>query len=716
MKQPRNTLKTYFQKGKKPTEEQFSNTLDSFVHKDDSVSIDNVEGLRGSLDSKLDRGAESELIKVFDEKLEEAKNTVNKAYLGIAVPASTAPPIGSFWFRVESGNIATFQNLKDSGGNPIITIAEDFEKDGAFYDVTIEITNGVAKKELSQKASSTTPKWSNKPFNKGSQVFHEGCIWEANAITTGTDIPGVSDRWDIKLIGFNISESNDLFQFASKNGVDLFHVDKDGYFYAMYYPNSIPAEAVTGLLDFMTDVEKGYFKVLAQNSLLSIQDSDHKILENIEPVGSVYIPSLRVDDLDYHPSDMSSTYSDVFEGTNFVISDPGLLTLDFSVLFPIDAGITNSGTVKFMSGNNVLLTARCAVSVQGMGSASYFKKGFTVDLQNKVGGKLKVKIGDLPALDSYHMKAYFTDGSKSKDIFGGRLWRQLIANRPYPENMHKPVTTQISPTFDQTRFSPDAVFALDGYPCDVYQNGSYRGQYVFRLKKDKSVYAIDTANKNHILLDSQVYGVGLGAKEYPDFNAIAVDYENRSPKSVDQNVKNNMVRFFQYMRDIYTGAKVFTGTYQDYIVFNAWADFLLLAEVTGHWDTMTNNAMYITYDGKIWQPCPIDMDAILGMGNGTIQAPGPGWVMGNKDIWPKFRTQFNTQLRERYTYLRQNTLKKENLCALLKSISNKWPASSYEKEFYKWGLSSMPGAVDTLDNAINFMSVRVDWLDTQLKN
>lgn len=680
------------------------------------------QAIKSKIDQHIKENGKSQITgPVLNDILTDIVNdypTDDEVITGITGDAelSTQPSLTKFE-RWTASLIGTYANFKDKDGNPITIIKEELDD----FDIVISVTNGIAKKNYSMKKNPKTETWEAKSYVKGRQVFYNGAIYEANADTLATDIPGVEilnvpSKWDIKMIGFNISESNDMLQVASKNGVDLFHVDKDGYFYAMYYPNSIPVEAIAGLYDKLSDIEKGYFKTTTGNNLVSLRDNQSKILENIEPTGSVYIPSLRVDALDYHPSDMSSTYSDVFEGNNIYIPDPGLLTLDFSVLFPVEAGITNSGTVKFMSGNNVLLTARCAVSVQGMGSASYFKKGFTVDLQNKVGGKLKVKIGDLPALDSYHMKAYFTDGSKSKDVFGGRLWRQLIANRPYPENMHKPITTQISPTFDQTRFSPDAVFALDGYPCDVYQNGSYRGQYVFRLKKDKSVYAIDTANKNHILLDSQVYGVGLGAKEYPDFNAIAVDYEIRSPKSVDQNVKNNMVRFFQYMRDIYTGAKVFTGTYQDYIIFNAWADFLLLAEVTGHWDTMTNNAMYITYDGKIWQPCPIDMDAILGMGNGTIQAPGPGWVMGNKDIWPKFRAQFNTQLRERYTYLRQNTLKKENLCGLLKNIANKWPASSYEKEFYKWGLSSMPGAVDTLDNAINFLSVRIDYIDTQLKN
>jgi len=716
MKRPRNTLKTYFQKGKKPTEEQFSDTLDSFVHKDDSVPIDNVEGLRGALDSKLDRGAESELIKVFDEKLEEAKNTINKAYLGIAVPASTAPAIGSFWFRVESGNIATFQNLKDSFGNPISTIAEDFEKDGALYDVTIEIKDGVAKKELSQKATGRTPQWSNKPFNKGSQVFHEGCIWEANAITTGANVPGVSDRWDIKMVGFNVSESNDLLSVAAKNGVDLFHVDKDGYFYAMYYPDSIPVEAITGLADNLKIILKGIFYETPSDKPLNIVSPDNKIALQVLPDGKVYIPELVTDDFTYNAG-KPVVSDDIFEGTYFYIPDPGLLKLDFSVKWPDYPEEKNRGIVRFIVGGSVMLTVYCDVSQQGFGSLQFPKKGHTIDLLNKYGKKLQVKIGNYPALDSYHLKAYWTDATKCKDVFCGQIWQQLIAARPYPESMHRGMNNALLKNYDPTRFSADAQFALVGIPTDVYQSGSFRGQYILRLKKDRLNYAISSTNQNHLLIDSQVIGCALGGKEYANYDAVAVDYEVRNPKTPNAAAKANIFRLFQYMRDIQTGAKTFTNTHQDYLVLNAWIDFLLWGEAISHWDSVNNNSMYISYNSTHWMPCAIDMDFVLGTNQGgDLAQPITGWYIGNKDIWPKFRAQMLPQIKARYAMLRGSVLKMENLTKVFLDLSAKWPPNSYQAELNKWGTITMTresNYLESIDNIFNSLDFRLKYLDTQ---
>lgn len=51
----RNNLKTWFQTGKYPTQDQFWDWIDSFVHKsEDKVDIDSIAGLRSLLDSKAD--------------------------------------------------------------------------------------------------------------------------------------------------------------------------------------------------------------------------------------------------------------------------------------------------------------------------------------------------------------------------------------------------------------------------------------------------------------------------------------------------------------------------------------------------------------------------------------------------------------------------------------------------------------------------------------
>lgn len=44
-----NTIKTWFQTGDKPTQNQFWDWLDSFVHKNDSIAIGNVTGLNDAL-------------------------------------------------------------------------------------------------------------------------------------------------------------------------------------------------------------------------------------------------------------------------------------------------------------------------------------------------------------------------------------------------------------------------------------------------------------------------------------------------------------------------------------------------------------------------------------------------------------------------------------------------------------------------------------------
>ncbi|SHM20500.1 hypothetical protein [Chitinophaga sp. CF418] len=51
----RNKLKSWFQTGNYPTQDQFWDWIDSFVHKsEDKLDIDNINGLRSLVDNKAD--------------------------------------------------------------------------------------------------------------------------------------------------------------------------------------------------------------------------------------------------------------------------------------------------------------------------------------------------------------------------------------------------------------------------------------------------------------------------------------------------------------------------------------------------------------------------------------------------------------------------------------------------------------------------------------
>ena len=117
-------------------------------------------------------------------------NAMQSAYLGIATTTTTPPATGAYWYRVDApgtymGVTVTEADFKDAQGN--------------YYDVTLEVKDGVAsKKGVAKVVSTSTAKietWSAKSYTQGSQTIKDDKIWEANADTLAVDIPGTSLKW-----------------------------------------------------------------------------------------------------------------------------------------------------------------------------------------------------------------------------------------------------------------------------------------------------------------------------------------------------------------------------------------------------------------------------------------------------------------------------------------------------------------------------------------
>lgn len=714
MKRPRNTLKTYFEKGKKPTEGQFGDLLDSYTHKDDSIPIDNVEGLRGSLDSKLDQGAESELIKVFDEKLEEAKNTINKAYLGIATPASTAPLIGSFWFRVKEGNVTTFPNFKNASGTPISTLPEDFEKAGALYDVTIEITDGVAEKDLRQKSSGQTPTWNNtNPYNKGSQVFYDDGIWEANAITTGADIPGTSNRWDLKMKALKKGNDINVFNIVDASGKLLARWDAYGYFWATYSDESIPPTAIEGLVKLMSGV-----KSAATVNLYEFRDLDDKIVGTIDKGGTLRINNIITDSLEI----TGATKTPITKLTNIVLPEQRFLRINFIGSLPWDNTPTRTpvpGILEiFDRFDNLLVRLNTMLSIQGQSSAGDPKKGFSADFLNANGEDVFIKFGDFPSVKGMHMKAFLRDGAHVRDIGGGSMWEQFIRSRPYPLNQFKIPYPDLGgqPPYNAYAFYADAKFSLQGIPFRFDVGGKFYGLYTLRQKKGVENYSMSNKNQNHIFLDSTAENgvpVGLGNQNYADFAAMNVAYELRSPKSPNATTKANCMRFFNYFKDVYNGTVDLKTTYAPYMDYIDWIDWLIIAEVLLHWDSVDNNASYFSYDGKKWKPGLHDLEFTVA--NFADRNPEKMYI--TKDVWPKIRTAFASEIKARYTELRRNgVLTNANIMKTYGGIAKYIPLDVWDKNADIWGAASAAanpwGMQLGLDGIYSWFNLRFAWLDT----
>lgn len=188
---PKNVLKDLFSTGAKPKQRDYNDWLDSYHHKDEDIPIVNIVGLKSALEGKLDRGAESTLINEFNSILKQAENVINKAYMGIAVPTTIPPELGSYWYKVTFGNVTTFPHLKDLNGLAISTIPGDFENQGKQYDVTIEVKDGVASKEVNERPND---KWEKKTLFSFKRLQIENVL-PINVLTENT-----SEGLNIKLL------------------------------------------------------------------------------------------------------------------------------------------------------------------------------------------------------------------------------------------------------------------------------------------------------------------------------------------------------------------------------------------------------------------------------------------------------------------------------------------------------------------------------------
>lgn len=154
-----NTLKSWFQKGFKPTQEQFWSLIDSFRHKDDPVQIYEVDGLPGMLAGKADQGHKHTLADITDYN--EEKEVLNGLLAMEASELEALPRTDGMYYIVLSDDTLyrcaynedteeynleqvspssrVIYSVKDSEGSMRIYLFSDNQ--GVFQDVTGEVVD-----------------------------------------------------------------------------------------------------------------------------------------------------------------------------------------------------------------------------------------------------------------------------------------------------------------------------------------------------------------------------------------------------------------------------------------------------------------------------------------------------------------------------------------------------------------------------------------------
>lgn len=345
------------------------------------------------------------------------------------------------------------------------------------------------------------------------------------------------------------------------------------------------------------------------------------------------------------------------------------------------------------------------LNAQGSSSMLYHVKNMAIDFNDDS----KIKFGDFPAQDSFHLKKYFIDVFRGQCIVGYWLMEQVYqtraAGKRYPYEL---LSDTYSPYTGNGKVNNDfytgAKCHPDGFPIVITwvntktKEEKNMGVYAWNLKKSKEIYHADKKIPENIILDGVIYGKTLfgGTIDWTHFeirnpkSLIDIDgnkYDGDNPKELSETDKNSKkVKDYIVRLSGVKSALVENNTketFEKYFIVDAFIDYFVISQVLYHLDGFAKNWIWCTWDGQHWAPTLYDVDSILGAyWNGTFIVPssdkktilGTGSVLG-------LETLYADEIKARYKQLRDsNIFSVDNIISLLGKWLNNIGYENMENE------------------------------------
>lgn len=333
---------------------------------------------------------------------------------------------------------------------------------------------------------------------------------------------------------------------------------------------------------------------------------------------------------------------------------------------------------------------------QGSSSMSYIDKktGERGNMAIDINDNSKIKFGDFPTQDSFHLKKYYIDAFRGQCIVGYWLTEQVYKSRPAGKQYPYESSIQNNSSFNglgsvNKDFFTGAKCHPDGFPIVVTwidNQGIEKniGVYTWNLKKSKEVYFADKKKAENIILDgvinnNTIWGGKISwssfeirnPKSLKDINGNKYDGDN--PKelsdsdSLSKKVKDYLIRWSNCWAEIKSNKT--KETYEKYFLVDFFIDYYIISQVIYNIDGFTKNWIWCTWDGLHWTPTLYDLDAAFGSHwNGTLVIPESdtkgiiGWVLDFEKIYAE-------EISARYKELRNlGIFSTENIMGLF----DKW--------------------------------------------
>lgn len=460
----------------------------------------------------------------------------------------------------------------------------------------------------------------------------------------------------------------------------------------------------------------------SEGKIISYRKADGTLVENV----GIKTPNLEVENLKHNIP--ITTESDTI-----YCERPKFGEIWFEGNLPTDMSDERKATnliMTFRSSGINKFKCNCTLAIQGHGSAEYEKKGYTLEPYNAEGNGINIKFGDMIAIDSFHLKAYYTDNLHCRDMANFNIWRDIIKQLEYPFNKVNNIPFKLEEKYNKNIIDiADAKYAPDGFPVACYLNGDFLGLYTIKLKKSRQNYAMEKSIKNQILMEPNEYEAwlneGFDYTKWEVKNPKMKKYDAGQPIP-DATVLGSITRFFDWLEQVDASNPATYANYEDYINLPHWIVFKIFEELVVSVDVMGNNEVVCTWDGLHWSILPYDTDLSVGLypwARGISDYQPYTILTGNKiaqlgfrthgDIYLDFDIIFENEIKTMWTTLRKSGfIETNNIVNYYKKQCDSIPRDIYSADNKKWGNLWTNGNT-SIEQLYDAITNRIAWLDTQ---
>ena len=257
------------------------------------------------------------------------------------------------------------------------------------------------------------------------------------------------------------------------------------------------------------------------------KDAEGKILGYRDSEGTRHEYKISANHINLS-DDAAKEVNEAFKSAGIKIENPSDFSNDSHIELPIPRIIAQvylyspdipakykgqniKGEIEYNDKDGNYFRKKVTVNAQGDSSLYYPIRNMSIDIDDGC----KIKFGDFPSQDSFHLKKYYIDVFRGQCIVGYRLTEQVYKSHPlgkqypYEYNYTNASTTDGIGNVKKDFFS-GAKCHPDGFPIwitwinTITNEKKELGVFAWNLKKSKEVYQCDKKKAENIILDGVI--------------------------------------------------------------------------------------------------------------------------------------------------------------------------------------------------------------------